>query len=148
MPEFNATLVLVFISFFIFMLLMKGIYFDPMLRIKQERERKLLDDQASAREFAERFAKVDAEYSEALQKARKQAHQHILEARLAAKATARENLQKAQAAAQAEMDRQMSELAEWREATYRQLESERESLVHVMISKVTSGDKIRAAFGG
>jgi len=148
MPEFNATLVFIMISFVIFMILMKAIYFDPILKIKYERERKLTDDQASARQFAEEFERVNAEYLASLQRARKEAHQVIQDVRQQAKTSAQQALTMARADAQAETDRQMTELQNWRESTYQQLAGERDALTQAIISKVTSGRKIRTASGG
>jgi F0F1-type ATP synthase membrane subunit b/b' len=148
MPEFNATLVFIMISFVIFMVLMKVIYFDPILNIKHERERKMADDQTSARKFAEDYERIHAEYLAGLQKARKDAHQVIQEVRQQAKTSAQQALTEARANAQAETDRQMAELQSWRESTYQQLAGERDALTQAIISKVTSGRKIRTASGG
>jgi F-type H+-transporting ATPase subunit b len=148
MLQFNATLLFVMISFIIFMILMKIVYFDPILKIRAERERKLTEDQDAARQFLKDYERIFAEYQAGLQQARKEAHALIQELRLQAKATAQQTLQNARAEAQAESDRQMAELGQWRETTYRQLESERDSLTQAIISKVTNGHKVRTATGG
>jgi F0F1-type ATP synthase membrane subunit b/b' len=148
MPEFNATLVFVMISFVIFMILMRAIYFEPILKLKYERERKLADDQTSARQFAEDFERIQAEYLAGLQQARKEAHAVIQEVRQQAKTSAQQALTEARANAQVETDRQMTELQNWRERTYQQLASERDALTQAIISKVTSGHKVRTASGG
>jgi F0F1-type ATP synthase membrane subunit b/b' len=147
MPEFNATLVFVMVSFIIFMVLMKAIYFDPMLKIKYERERKLTDDKNSAQQFAEDYERIHADYQTGLQKARKEAHLLIQEIRQSAKTTAQQTLSEARSAAQVETDRQMAELHNWREATYGQLESERNALTRAIIAKVTAGGRIKTASG-
>lgn len=148
MPEFNATIVFVMISFVIFMILMKAIYFDPILKLKYERERKLTDDQASARQFAEDYERVHADYLAGLQEARKEAHKLIQEVRQQAKTSAQQALTEARANAQVETERQMTELHNWRESTYQQLAGERDALTQAIISKVTSGRKVRTASGG
>jgi F-type H+-transporting ATPase subunit b len=148
MPEFNATLVLVMVSFVIFMMAMKAIYFDPILKIKLQREEKLKDDRASAQRFAEAFERLHADYESGLQQARKEAHQLIQEIRQQAKTDAQKALADARALAQTETDRQMTELNAWRESTYRQLEAERDALKRAVIAKVTSNHKIRTASGG
>jgi F-type H+-transporting ATPase subunit b len=148
MLQFDATLIFVMISFIVFMILMKAIYFDPILKIRAERERKLTDDQEAARRFAEDFERIYAEYQASLQNARKEAHAIIQEVRQQAKTDAQHTLQNARAEAQAESDRQMAELSQWRETTYRQLEGERESLTQAIIRKVTNGHKVRTATGG
>jgi F-type H+-transporting ATPase subunit b len=148
MPEFNATLVIVIISFVVFMLAMKAIYFDPILKIKAEREQKLQDDRTSAQRFAEAFDRLQADYESGLKQARKEAHQVIQEIRQKAKTDAQKALLEARTLAQTETDRQMAELHNWRETTYQQLESERTALKQAVIAKVTSGHKIRTTSGG
>lgn len=147
MPEFNATLVFVMVSFIIFMVLMKAIYFDPMLNLKYERERKLTDDKNSAQQFAEDYERIHAEYQASLQKARKEAHQLIQEIRQTAKVNAQQTITEARSAAQSETDRQMAELHNWRETTYNQMESERDALTRAIVAKVTSGGRIKTASG-
>lgn len=147
MPEFNATLVFVMVSFIIFMVLMKAIYFDPMLKIKYERERKLTDDKNSAQQFAEDYERIHAEYLASLQKARKEAHQLIQEIRQSAKANAQQALVEARSAAQSETDRQMADLHNWRETTYSQMEGERDALTRAIVAKVTAGGRIKTASG-
>jgi F0F1-type ATP synthase membrane subunit b/b' len=148
MLDFNATLIFVMVSFIVFMILMRAIYFEPILKIRAEREQKLTDDQESARRFSEDFERIYAEYQLSLQNARKEAHALIQELRLKAKTSAHEITQTARADAQAESERQMGELHDWRETTYRQLESERDALTRAIIGKVTNGRKVRTATGG
>ena len=148
MLQFNATLIFVMVSFIIFMILMKAIYFDPILKIRAERERKLTDDQESSRRFAEDFERIYAEYQAGLQQARKEAHVLIQDIRQNAKNNAQATVHTARNEAQAESDRQMVDLHQWRENTYQQLEGERDILTQAIINKVTNGSKVRTAFGG
>lgn len=148
MLQFNATLIFVMISFIVFMILMKAIYFDPILKIRAEREQKLTDDQEAARRFSQDFERLYAEYQAGLQNARKEAHALIQEVRQQAKLSAQQALQNARAEAQVESDRQMTELSQWRESTYLQLEGERDALTQAIIRKVTNGSKVRTALGG
>jgi len=145
MPEFNATLIFVMISFAVFMLAMKAIYFDPILKLKYEREHKLQDDKDAAQRFVEEFERIHADYEAGLKKARKEAHQIIQEIRQQAKSSAQQALMEARTKAQAEMDRQMADLAAWRESTYRELENERGALTRTIIEKVTRGSRIQSA---
>ncbi len=147
MLQFNATLIFVLISFIVFMILMKGIYFDPILKIRAVREQKLTDDQEAARQFAEDFERLNAEYQASLHNARKEAHALIQDLRLQAKNAAHENTQAARAEAQQVSERQMAELNEWRESTYQQLAGERSILTRAIITKVTDGRRVRTATG-
>lgn len=153
MPEFNATLVVVMISFVIFMVAMKAIYFDPILKIKDKREHKLKDDRNAAQRFIEEFERLQVDYEAGLKQARKEAHQAIQEIRQQAKTQAQKTLMEARTNAQAETDRQMADLQQWRETTYQKLDSDRESLKRAVIAKVTSTKatsdlKIRTTSGG
>jgi F-type H+-transporting ATPase subunit b len=148
MPEFNATLIFIMVSFLIFMILMKIIYFDPMLKIKYERERKLTDDRESAQRFAQDYDRIRAEYEAGLKQARREALQLIQEVRQQAKANAQQTITQARLSAQGEMDQRMGELAEWRESTYRQLEDERTALTRAIIRKVTDGRRVGSVSGG
>jgi F-type H+-transporting ATPase subunit b len=138
----------VLVSFIIFMVLMKAIYFDPILKIKDERERKLIDDREAAERFAEEFDRIHAEYETGVKQARKEAHQVIQEIRQAAKAKAQQALTDARTNAHSETERQMAELAQWREDTYRQLEAERDALTRTIIGKVTTSNRVGMASGG
>lgn len=144
MPEFNATLVFVMISFIIFMVLMKIIYFDPMLKIQREREQKLTDDRLNAQQFLAEYERIHADYQSSLKEARKEAHMVIQEIRQQAKLTAQHSLQVARSQAQSEMEQQMADLNAWRETTYQSMQSEREALIKIIVSKVTAGRKVEA----
>lgn len=140
-----GTLVIVFVSFIIFMSLMKAVYFDPILRVKEARERKLVDDRDEARNFEEEFQRIQVEYEAGLKKARQDAHHAIQEIRQQAKGQAAQAITQARAEALAEMDRRVAELTEWREKTYREMEAERENLKRIIVDKVTTGRKIAMA---
>lgn len=148
MITFNGTLILTLISFAVFMFLMKIVYFDPILAVKEERERRLSDDKDAAQRFSEEFARIQADYEQNLRQARKEAHQIIQEIRQQAKSTAQDTLNQARQDAQQETDRQLAELNAWREETYQQLADERAALTQTIIQKVTAGPKVQAASGG
>jgi F0F1-type ATP synthase membrane subunit b/b' len=127
---------------------MKAIYFEPVMRVKEERERKLTDDKESAANFAAEYARLREEYEGGLRTARLEAHKVVQEIRQQAKVTASQTTAQARTDAQAELDRQMADLAAWREETYRQMEPEREALAKTIIQKVTSGSRQAASVEG
>ena len=147
MPTFNATFLFTLISFAVFAVLMKAVYFDPILKIKNERERKLIDDQQASVDFNSQYEKLYQEYQSGLKQARLEAHHVIQEIRQEAKTAAQKTVVEARTQAQSETDRHMAELHEWRESTYRQMESERAALTQGVIAKVKAGGKIRTATG-
>lgn len=140
-----GTLLIVFLSFVVFMLLMKAVYFDPILKIKHARERKILEEQETALKMAEEYAALSREYEAGLKKARQEAHRLIQEIRQQAKQSAQDSLAKSREEALAETARQMDALAQWREETYRQMESERESLKRTILDKVVIGSRMQTA---
>lgn len=148
MLHFNATLLFVLISFLIFMVIMKAIYFDPMLRIKAQRESRLLDDREASQRFAQDYERLNAEYEAALLKARREAQRVIQELREQAKTAASQTLAAARQDAQTEMDSHMKELSEWRESTYRELEPERDELVRTIVRKITEHRPVGTLSGG
>lgn len=147
MPTFNATFLFTLISFAIFALLMKAIYFDPIMKIKNERERKLIDDQESSVDFVRQYEKLHLEYQAGIKQARMEAHHVIQEIRQSAKTSAQKTIVEARTQAQADTDRHMGELRDWRESTYREMASERATLTQGVIAKVKAGGKIRTATG-
>lgn len=142
-----GTLVVFVLSFVVFMLAMKALYFDPILKIKHEREAKLVGDKESALQFNEEYARLKAEYEEGLRQARKEAHAAIQKIRLDAKNNAQQVLTEARGQAQQEMEQRMAELAEWRETTYRELEGERTNLTRQIVEKVRAGGRVTTARG-
>lgn len=147
MPTFNATFVFVLLSFAVFVALMKAIYFDPIMAIKNQRERKLSEDAQSAQGFLKQYEKLYAEYQSGLKQARQEAHQIIQEIRQEAKLSAQQLVISARNHAQAEADRKMADLSQWREQTYGELASERAALTEAVIAKVKNGGKVGSATG-
>lgn len=139
MISFDGTLILVFISFFVFMFLMKKVYFEPIFRIKEERERRMAEDREFAQKYAAEYGQLSLDYEAGLKKARLEAHQVIQEIRAKAKASAGETVAQARQRAQQELEKEMEALAGEREDTYRQMEAERRALANAIIQKVTAG---------
>jgi F-type H+-transporting ATPase subunit b len=137
MPQFNATLVFVLLSFVIFMLLMKAVFFDPMLKVKAQRERQLELDSESARKAGDEAERLTLDYESAVNRARREAQHIIQQIRQDAKTKAASAIAQARQTAQADLERQLGELAQWREATYQNLESERVALKEAIIRKIT-----------
>jgi len=139
MPDFNLTLILVIVSFVIFMLLMKAIYFDPMLKIKLAREEKMNADQASAQQLSQEFEQIEANYQATIQKARKDAHTVIQTIQQDARRSSQETIQKARAEVQADLERQMTDLHQWQETTYQEMAPDRNILTQTVIHLVRHG---------
>jgi F-type H+-transporting ATPase subunit b len=137
--QFDGTFFLIIASFVVFMLLMRAIYFEPIRRIKDQRERKKLEDREQADSSLAEYTRLQEEYEASLRDARRRAQQVILEVRQGAKKTASETVGKAREEVRQDLERQMAELARWREEAYGQLAEDRRALAGTIIQKITAG---------
>jgi F0F1-type ATP synthase membrane subunit b/b' len=137
MITINATFLLVFISFLIFMGLMKALFFDPVQQVKANREHKLTEDAQTAAKSRMERETLSAAYQEELQKARKHATDLISQARQQAKQQAMEKTGSAREEARILLEAKMIELADWREQTYHSLSAERDAIVELIYHKLT-----------
>jgi F-type H+-transporting ATPase subunit b len=136
MISFDFTFVLVFISFLVFMFLMKSLFFDPIARIKDQRENKLFDDQAQVDEASRALRFMTGDYEAQLKEARKKAQEQIAQMSQDAKQQAAKLLAETREQARQELDKSLQELSQWREDTYQQLAGNRQELKHIIMAKV------------
>jgi len=137
MLTFNFTFVIVFLSFLVFMTLMKAVFFDPIAKIRKEREAKLDADKQAAKTAALQLEKLQTEYDESIKQARRQAQDVVNQLRVEAKKSAADTMATAREEARTHLDAKLGELSQWREETYQQLGSERQQLVQIILSKVS-----------
>jgi F0F1-type ATP synthase membrane subunit b/b' len=147
MPTFNATFLFVLISFAVFTVIMKAVYFAPIMAIKHKREQKLTDDQQLTADFLTRLEELQTDYEAGIKQAHLEAHQIIQQIRQQSKTSAQQMVIESRAVAQREADQKLSELHQWRESTYQQMEPERASLTQSVIAKVKAGSKLRTVTG-
>lgn len=136
MLNIDATFLLVFLSFVVFMLAMKQLYFDPIRQIKETREDKIRGDQQNALSLADQYQQLNQGYEAQLREARQKAQQIILEFRENAKKSAADQVSEAREEAHTELEAQLADLAKWREKTYKSLSTDKDQLVEAIISKV------------
>ncbi len=144
--EIDGTLIVVIISFFVFMLLMRSVYFEPIRQIKAERERKKEEDRKSTETHLADLEKMKAEYEQGLKDARKRSHLVLQEIRQKAKESAFETLTAARQQAAKELEAQMTELSSWQENAYQKLAEDRSELARLIVQKVAG--KVPAASKG
>ncbi|MBX2859851.1 MAG: hypothetical protein KTR14_01355 [Vampirovibrio sp.] len=144
--DFDATFIFVLLSFVLFMWLMKGLFFDPIARIKEEREQKLSGDRQNAQQLAQDQLQLAEDYEANLAKARADAQKLIQEKMQAARQSASATTDEARQKATAELEAKMAELDREREEAYQQLTQQRADLVGIIVGKVTGGKM--AAVGG
>lgn len=135
--QFDGTLILVLLSFVGFMLAMRTVYFEPIRRVKAEREALLHAQQQDAVAFAAQCARTQAELDARLRQARQEAQARIQRSRQAAKETARGMAAAARETARQTLEEQLADLARWQAETYHTLGSERPHLAAMVLDRVT-----------
>jgi len=138
MPQFNATFLFVLLSFFVFMLLMKAVFFDPLLRIKTAREQQLEGDKVTASSAADEWVQLRHRYEDGLKEARKAAYGLIQESSRHAKTEAQAIVQTAKQQAQQQIDAQLQTLQSWRDNAYQDLQQERAALAQLVVERVSA----------
>ena len=138
MLSFDATFLWVLISFVVFMLLMKGLYFDPIQQIKEKREHQKEQDAARRKECMAASVELETSYENGLKEARKKAHQLIQQQRQDALKRAAEEVAQSKASAMSKLQGELDKLAHERDALYEQLLSEKQALADLIIQKVTT----------
>jgi len=137
--QFDGTFLLIIVSFFLFMLLMRTIYFEPIRQIQAKRAKKLADDEAAARQLATDYDYLSQEYEQSLAEARRKAQQLIQTQRQGARVDAEKTIAEARQKAQASLDATLANLAQERESVYQQLGQERQALAALIVAKVKGG---------
>jgi F-type H+-transporting ATPase subunit b len=138
MISFNATLFIVFLSFLVFMFLMKIVFFDPVMRLKLEREQQLKQDEEKAQECQNSIENLNKDYHAGLEDARKRSQEIIQSVRAEAKAEAQQALQKAREEAHAKLESDLESLKVWREETRHGLQTKKQEIA-AMIAKQLFG---------
>jgi len=144
MLSVNGTFLLVFISFVVFMLTMRAVFFEPVRKVKAERERKLTGDQNHAQAAALETTELSRSYEDALKQARAKALALVASLQTQARQEAQGTVLKARTRAQEDLDKRMGELHQWREETYHALSGERQNLTRMIVDKVSGGAKVAA----
>lgn len=139
MLSVNGTFLLVLVSFVVFMLLMRAVFFEPVRKVKAEREEKLKGDADSAHNAVSEISELNLNYESALKDARAKAQALVASLQTQARQEAQATVQKARSKAQEDLDKRMGELHQWREDTYQTLSGERQSLTRMIIDKVSGG---------
>lgn len=144
MLSINGTFLVVMVSFVIFMLTMRAVFFEPVARIKAARAAKLSGDQDHAKAATAQMADLQGNYEDQLRKARGKAQALVASLQTQARQEASATVQKAKQKAQDDLDKRMVELAQWREETYQRLASDRDQLVKTIIHKISGSARVPA----
>lgn len=143
MFDINGTLLLVLISFVIFMGLMKTLFFEPVGQVLNERATTLDGDITAAKDAQTKQRDALHSYDERLRNARQQAQVIIQERREEAREKASATIAEARSQAQAELATQMDQLAQTRQSIYNDLkEHHYHAMVDAVVNKVVQSKSL------
>ncbi|MGE0201041.1 MAG: hypothetical protein AB7P76_08740 [Candidatus Melainabacteria bacterium] len=135
--ELNSTFIFVLVSFVLFMLALRSLYFQPIQAVKQLRAHKLEQSRQQAADYLSELGTLGNDYEAELARARQEAQKVIQTAQKTAKDSAHQKISTARQEAQNRVTAQLSDLKAWHEETYTKLTHERSNLVQLIIAKVT-----------
>lgn len=137
MFSIDATFLVVFFSFLVFMLIMDAMFFKPILAVKNERENSIEAGKQAAEEAARKTAELSQTYENQLAEARRKAQQIIQEKRAWAKTNASQHLAKAREQAHSQIAQQTELLKAERDQVYASLQSQRDDYANAIIEKLS-----------
>ena len=138
MFDFNGTLLLVFISFFIYMLIMKPLFFDRLMRILNEREAVINTAENKANDVAEKFKQLEAKTHQKLVDAHHQSQLTVREATATARTKACEIRDKAEQHAKDHVLQVITALHHSTKACYEELSPQRNEWAKAIIERLKS----------
>lgn len=134
--QFDGTFIVVFISFMIFMFLMRQVYFEPVRQIKAQREQDKLGSVDAAAQLAKDAQKLNEDYAKDIQQARQKAQQHIQDARTEAQKQSSEVVGQARQQAEAELKETVESLKQQADQVYDELKVEQAQLVEHILNQL------------
>lgn len=144
MLSLDGTFLVIFVSFVIFMFLMNGLFFNPILNIKTERDNAIEEGRKASEEAASKVAGLTRECEQKLAEARQKAQQMIQEKREGAKSKANSHVSSARQQALTEVEQKSAALQSTREDIYRSLQPEKDALAQSIIEKLSGRQASKA----
>ncbi|MEB3246129.1 MAG: hypothetical protein VKJ06_09120 [Vampirovibrionales bacterium] len=136
MLSFDATFLIIMVSFVLFMMALKAMLFDPIQRIKQHRADTLLQAAEAEAAALARSETLAAECQAKLTQAHQRSQQLIAESRAKAQAEAQKRLDEARKQAQDALQVKMAELSNWQASTQQALKAEQSRLATHLIQQL------------
>lgn len=134
--QFDGTLIVVFLSFLVFMFLMRQVYFEPVRLVKEHREQEKTASVQAAAQLAQDAQKLSEDYAKDIQQARQKAQQHIQQARSEAQRQSAELVGKARAKAEAELADTVTALKQQFSVLYAELKADQAKLVDHILTQL------------
>ena len=139
--EFDATFWVILVSFFVFMGLMRQVYFEPIRAIHAVRHHEQTEAQQLAGQYAQSAQSLEASYQLSLQAARQQSQQLVSEHRRQALAQAAERLQGARDESAKTLAAHSQQLQQQANALYEELVPERSVWTEQLVQRLTANAK-------
>lgn len=136
MMSLDGTCLIVFLSFFVFVWVMKPLFFDPMLALKQQRETHIQSGEVAAAQAAEKTKQLQNDYEARMAQARLKAQQLLGEKREQARQQAADRLARSRQAVLEQHQSLAAQLESSQASAYQQLSSQQDDLVKVISQKV------------
>lgn len=144
MLSIDGTFIVIFLSFIIFMALMKVVYFAPIIQLKQKREEIMQADYQSMEAAIQKAEQLTSQQKEKLADARFKSQQIIQEKRELAKKTAAEKLSTSRQKMVSDLERQTAQLKSDRERTYEFLKTQQEEFAQTIVEKLVKRQATKA----
>jgi F-type H+-transporting ATPase subunit b len=136
MLSFDATFLVILLSFLVFMVAMRAVFFMPVARILAEREQRVHGDWEAIRSSQKTIDELEQAVEAGLSAARQRAQQLIVEAQNAAKTSGAEVIQSARLRSEQHLEQELADLKAQREQLYGQLSEQRPVWVGALLQKV------------
>ena len=139
--EFDATCWVILASFFVFMMGMRQVYFEPIRAIHAVRAHEQAEAQQLAGDYTLSAQSLEASYQLSLQTARQQSQQLVSERRRQALSESAARLQVARSEANQTLATHVAQLQEQSNALYLELVPERAAWTEQLVSRLTATAK-------
>ena len=138
MFDINGTFLIVFISFLGFVVLMKALFFDPLMQTIDQRETLIDGAAASAKQALESQQQVSEMISQKLHQAYAQAQGVVQQKTDVAQQKASELKLSATQSANAQLDKAVVQLNDQAQQSYQSLQGEQKELAEKIIQKLNN----------
>lgn len=144
MFDFNGTLIIVFVSFFIYMLIMKPLFFDRLMAVLGERDLVISTAENKANDVAEKFKQLEIETQQKLSAAHQNAQSTIKDATNQARLQASEMKSKAEEKAKSHITHVVTTLHESTQQCYDQLAPQKNEWAQSILSRLKQANNKEA----
>ncbi|MCA9788947.1 MAG: ATP synthase F0 subunit B [Cyanobacteria bacterium HKST-UBA06] len=140
MMTIDGTALIVFLSFFVFMLLMKPLFWEPMLALKQQRETHVQAGEVAAVQARQKAEQLETDVAKKMGEARQKAQDIIQKKRDEARARANQHLAQSRQSVVDQQRERSAQLEARQQAVSDELAGQRDEFVRLM------ADRVLAAF--